>query len=64
MEYWGPEVLKVLGALKRGPGDIATPDFPDLSYELRGNIPPELVYLVQNAQILPKVAKCCQVNGL
>ena len=49
-------------AVTRGSIGAATPGFLNLNCELGGDIPPALVYLIQNAQILPKFAKCCQVN--
>ena len=48
--------------LKRGSGDTATPGLHVLICEPGGDIPPAKVYLVQNAQILSKVARCGQVN--
>ena len=41
----------------------ATLDFLDLNYEFRGNIPPALVYLVQTAQVLPKVTMLASESG-
>ena len=59
-EVW--RTSKSFKALKGGSRGTATLGFPDLNYELAGDIPPALVYLVQNAQILPKVTKWCQVD--
>ena len=47
MAHWGPHSLRVLGGTQKRLKGYCKPSFPELYSELRGNIPPALVYLVQ-----------------